>query len=73
LSWVLGGLLALPLSWGLSYAIGVTLIQTPLAYVFSAVGLLMWLVLVVVLSVVASVIPARNAWRLSVREVLAYE
>jgi putative ABC transport system permease protein len=73
LSWVLGGLLALPLSWGLSYAIGVTLIQTPLSYAFSAIGLLMWLVLVVVLSVVASVIPARNAWRLSVREVLAYE
>jgi putative ABC transport system permease protein len=73
LSWLLGGLLAIPLSWGLSYAIGVAFVQAPLAYAFSAIGLLMWLVLVVVLSVLASVLPARGAWRLSVREVLAYE
>ena len=73
LSWALGALLALPLSWGLAYLIGVALVQSPLAYAFSLLGLLLWLVLVVVLSVLASVLPARRAWRLSVREVLAYE
>jgi putative ABC transport system permease protein len=73
LSWLLGGMLALPLSWGLSYAIGVAFVQAPLAYSFSAVGLLLWLALVLLLSVLASVMPARSAWRLSVREVLAYE
>jgi putative ABC transport system permease protein len=73
LSWMLGALLALPLSWGLAYLIGVALVQSPLAYVFSILGVLLWLVLVVVLSVLASVLPARRAWRMSVREVLAYE
>jgi putative ABC transport system permease protein len=73
LSWVLGALLALPLSWGLSRVIGVAFLQWPLSYAFSATGLLLWLAIVVVVSVLASVLPARGAWRLSVREVLAYE
>jgi putative ABC transport system permease protein len=62
-----------PLSWALGNAIGVTLMRSPLAYTFSIAGVLLWLALVVVLSVIASVLPARGAWRLSVREVLAYE
>jgi putative ABC transport system permease protein len=73
LSWLLGGLLALPLSWALSNVIGVALLQSPLAFTFSAVGLLLWLVIVVVIAVLASLVPARGAWRISVREVLAYE
>jgi putative ABC transport system permease protein len=73
LSWFLGALLAVPLSWALSYAIGVAFVQVPLAYAFSAAGVLLWLVLVIGLSVLASLLPARRAWRLSVREVLAYE
>ncbi len=73
LSWILGGLLALPLSWLLSQAIGTAFLQAPLAYTFSMLGLLIWLGIVVILSVVASLLPARRAWRLSVREVLAHE
>jgi putative ABC transport system permease protein len=73
LSWLLGALLAVPLSWALSHAIGVTFVQVPLSYAFSATGVVLWLALVVVLSVLASLLPARRAWRLSVREVLAYE
>jgi putative ABC transport system permease protein len=33
----------------------------------------LWLVMVIVLSALASFLPARNASRLTVREVLAYE
>jgi putative ABC transport system permease protein len=33
----------------------------------------MWLVIVLVLSLIASILPAWNASRLTVREVLAYE
>lgn len=73
LGWFLGGLLAVPLSWALSYAVGTAFVQVPLAYTFSVAGVLFWLVLVVVLSVLASLLPARRAWRLSVREALAYE
>lgn len=73
ISWLLSVIVALPLSWLLSNAIGVAFLQQPLAFTFSFAGLVIWLALVVVLSVVASVLPARRAWRLSVRDVLAYE
>jgi putative ABC transport system permease protein len=73
LSWLLGALVAVPLGWVLSSVIGNGFLQAPLAYRYSFIGLLIWLAIVVVISIVASVMPARRAWRLSVREVLAYE
>ncbi len=73
ISWVIAALVAVPLSWALAYAIGSALLQTPLTFSFSLIGIALWLGLVIVLSIVASILPARNAWRLSVREVLAYE
>jgi putative ABC transport system permease protein len=57
----------------LSNAVGMSFLQAPLSYSFSVDGVLIWLVVVVVLSGVASFLPARNASRLTVREVLAYE
>jgi len=44
-----------------------------LSYTYSANGVLIWLVVVIILSVLASSLPARNASRLTVREALAYE
>ena len=44
-----------------------------LDYVYSLNGLGMWLVIASVLAVLASLLPARNASRVSVRDVLAYE
>jgi putative ABC transport system permease protein len=48
-------------------------LQVPLSFIFSVQGMLLWLVVVVVLSGVASFLPARSATQLTVREVLAYE
>ena len=45
----------------------------PLTFSYSIPGLWLWLLIVVILSALASFIPARNASRLTVREVLAYE
>jgi putative ABC transport system permease protein len=73
ISWLLGALLALPVSKLLSDAVGVSFFQTPLSYRFSLSGALIWLALVVLLAAVASYLPARNASRLTVRDVLAYE
>lgn len=73
LSWVLGALIAVPVSQALSRAVGLSFLQAPLSYSFSTVGAASWLVAVVVLAAVASLWPARNAARLSVRDVLAYE
>jgi putative ABC transport system permease protein len=73
ISWFFGSLLALPLGKQLSNAVGVPLMGAPLAFSFSINGVWLWLVLVVVLSALASFLPARKASRLTVREVLAYE
>ena len=73
LSWLIGALLALPLSFLFSNAVGVAFLQMPLDFVFSLQGLAIWLGLVVALSALASFLPAWNAARLTVRDVLAYE
>ncbi|MGQ9815669.1 MAG: ABC transporter permease, partial [Candidatus Roseilinea sp.] len=73
LSWALGALLAAPISRFLSDAIGTLIVRSPLSYVFSLPGIMIWLGVVVAVSAVASLAPALNASRVSVREVLAYE
>ncbi len=73
LSWLAGALLALPVAALLSHQVGVLFLQNPLAFSFSFLGVGIWLVLSVALSVLASLLPAWNAARLSVREVLSYE
>jgi putative ABC transport system permease protein len=61
------------LSKRLSDAVGIAMLQVPLSYTFSLAGVLLWLGLVIVLAAVASFLPAWNASRLSVKDVLAYE
>lgn len=73
LSWVVGSLLALPLSHVLSDQVGLALMGFPLDYSFATMGMLLWLIIVLVLAAVASLGPARNASKLTIREVLAYE
>ncbi|MDF2634215.1 MAG: acidobacterial duplicated orphan permease [Pelosinus sp.] len=73
LSWLLGVVLALPVAALLSYQVGVLFLQSPLAFSFSFLGVGIWLILSVLLSIFASLLPARNATKLSVREVLGYE
>jgi putative ABC transport system permease protein len=73
LSWITGAVLAIPMTQGLNAAVGGAMMGQPLTYAYSMQGLWSWLAVVSVLSVLASFIPARNAARLTVREVLAYE
>jgi putative ABC transport system permease protein len=73
LSWFMGSLLAIPVSKALNLAVGGRLMGVPLTYSYSIPGLWLWLVVVLLLSALASFIPARNASRMTVREVLAYE
>ncbi len=73
ISWAVGTALAFPLSRLLGNAIGQSFLNSPLTHTFSITGALLWLAVVVVLSAVASFIPAWNAARITVREVLAYE
>jgi len=73
LSWILGAILAVPIGMLLGYAVGMAFLFSPLPFLFSMDGFLVWLVIVLVLSALASFVPARNASRLTVREVLSYE
>ena len=73
MSWITGAALAIPMTQGLNAAVGAAMMGQPLTYAYSMQGLWLWLAVVFVLSVLASFIPARNAARLTVREVLAYE
>ncbi len=72
-AWIIGAILAFPLTIILAYAFGMALVNSPLEAAFSYQGYLVWFVIVLVISALASAIPARNASRLTVREVLAYE
>jgi putative ABC transport system permease protein len=73
LSWLVGAILSLPISKLLSDVVGVAFTDAPLTHTFSTNGALLWLAVVLVLATMASFLPARNASRLTVREVLAYE
>lgn len=73
LSWLAGAILAYPISKLLSDTVGEQFLSAPLDYTFSVTGVVTWLVVVVILAAVASFLPAWNASRLTVREVLAYE
>jgi len=53
--------------------IGTAMMRSVIPQSYTVYGMLLWLGVVIVLSVIASILPARNAARLTIREVLAYE
>ena len=71
-----GWLLAAPLAplagLALSDAFGQAFLHVPLVYEFSWPALGLWLLLVLAVAAVSSILPAWNASRLTVRQVLAY-
>ena len=72
-SWVMGIVLSIPITYALNYGVGVSMFQSPLDFVFGIQGIIAWLVGVLILASLASLLPAWNASRLTIREVLAYE
>jgi putative ABC transport system permease protein len=73
LSWLLAAPLSYPASRAFGDVIGQALFKMPLDFVYAAEGLMLWLVIVGVLSALASFWPALQATKISVREALAYE
>jgi putative ABC transport system permease protein len=73
ISWLLGALLSFPITYLLSYIISAAIFKSQIAVHFTYQGFAIWLLVVLALSAVASILPARNAARLTIREVLAYE
>jgi len=72
ISWVLGVIAGAPLSLWLTRAIE-NAIGLELSFVFSSEGAIAWLAFTVVISVLASLLPAARAARVSVAEAIAYE
>jgi putative ABC transport system permease protein len=82
---VIEGVLIGSISWGsawaLSYPISIMMLNIisasiqsePIALSYTLKGVIVWLGVVILLSAVSSMLPARNASRLTIREVLAYE
>ena len=73
IGWTFGTILAVVVGRSVSDAVGMQFFGVTLSYVFSLPGVAIWLVLSVLLSIAASYLPAQNAAKITVREVLAYE
>jgi putative ABC transport system permease protein len=73
LSWLMAIILAWPVGVMMSQVIGRELVNGPLSYQYSAAGMVIWLILVLLTALLASYAPARQASNLTVRDVLAYE
>jgi putative ABC transport system permease protein len=72
MSWAFGAVVSVPLSWALTTALGDAM-AFPLSFSFSPGGVVAWLGFVVAISVLASLLPAYRAARVSVAEAIAYE
>lgn len=73
MSWMFGTVLAFPISSLMSNAINLALFGATADFTFTPLGVILWLGVVLILSALASIGPARNASKLTIREVLAYE
>jgi putative ABC transport system permease protein len=73
LSWALGVLFSIPITYVLDYGVGAAIFQSPLEAVFSWTGSLVWLFGMLLIAALSSIAPALRASRLSVRETLVYE
>ncbi len=73
ISYGIATLLSFPISYLLLRIISASLFQSPIQLSIATQGFGIWLLIVLALAAFASVLPAHNAARLTIREVLAYE
>ena len=73
ISWLLAALASYPAGILLSKSVVNTAFGTDAPFSYSYAGLAVWLAIVILIGVVASLAPARDASRLTVREVLNYQ
>jgi putative ABC transport system permease protein len=73
LGWAIAALLAWPISKAVGNSFVHVLFRSGLDFTFEPMGLLIWILVSIGLSAVASFLPAWRASRITVREALAYE
>jgi putative ABC transport system permease protein len=72
LSWLIAALLSFFLFRPLANGLGHAMFGANLDYRYNFSAVLTWLVIILVISTLASILPARSATQISVRESLAY-
>jgi putative ABC transport system permease protein len=73
LSWAMAVPISFALGKPMANALGQTMFEANLDYQYNFEAVIVWLVIILVISTLASILPARNAIRISVQESLAYE
>ncbi|MDM8527805.1 ABC transporter permease [Anaerolineales bacterium HSG24] len=72
LSWVIAAMFSVPAGRLMTDALGSAL-SSQLVYIYKPTGALYWLIIITILSIIASWLPARRATRISVRDSLTYQ
>jgi putative ABC transport system permease protein len=72
LSWLMAGLLSFILFRPLANGLGQAMFGANLDYQYDFSAVLIWLGVILAISILASIMPARSATQISVRESLAY-
>ncbi len=73
ISWVIAVIISYPLSYVISSALSEQAFEGAAAFQFSYGGALLWLLILIGVSIIASLWPASRATKVSVRDALAYE
>jgi putative ABC transport system permease protein len=71
-SWLIAVPISLIVGRALANALGQTMFEANLDYHYNFQAVIIWLVMILIISTLASVLPARSATRISVRDSLAY-
>ncbi|MBI9050728.1 MAG: FtsX-like permease family protein [Anaerolineaceae bacterium] len=66
-------LLSFPITNVLSSVVSQAIFSSPVAFRYTPMGYYIWFGIIIILSIVASILPAKNASQMTIREVLAYE
>jgi len=72
ISWLVAAPISFVLGKPMANALGLALFDSTLDYQYNFSAVLVWLVIVLIISIVASIVPARSATVISVRDSLAY-
>ena len=72
-SYGIGVILSFPISQVLGNIVNLAIFNAQANLILNFRGFVIWLVLIIILSILASLLPVRNATQLTIREVLAYE
>jgi putative ABC transport system permease protein len=72
MSWTIAVPISFFLGQPLANALGQTMFEANLDYQYNSQAVIIWLIIILIISTLASVLPARNATRISVRDSLAY-